>query len=198
MKRVDLTGQTFGRWTVVRKAPRTYATMWECRCACGNARVVSGANLSTGASLSCGCLRDELRPTYASRQDRTGKNNPRAKRALRLHGEHYMPSNDPWYKRASGIWYAAKKNEVPLGFASAHELASYAKGMAPATCPVFGVPFEERGVGFSKWSPSIDKVRPELGYVPGNIQIISMLANCMKRDASPEELRLFALWVLEK
>ena len=47
-------------------------------------------------------------------------------------------------------------------------------------------------------SPSIDKIRPELGYVIGNVAIMSAKANSMKMDAStPEELRMVADW-LEK
>jgi hypothetical protein len=67
--------------------------------------------------------------------------------------------------------------------------------IAPARCPVFDVPFVERGAGFSKWSPSIDKIDPAKGYVPGNIQVVSLFANCMKRDATKEQLRAFARWV---
>lgn len=64
-KLIDLTGQRFGRWTVIERAPakvtgRQATTMWLCRCDCGNAKVVSGTNLKNGASKSCGCLSTEL------------------------------------------------------------------------------------------------------------------------------------------
>lgn len=85
---------------------------------------------------------------------------------------------------------------IPCGFTNAAELASYVISMVPDKCPVFGVPFVERGNGFDNFSPSIDKIDPSLGYVRGNIQVISMLANCMKRNASPEQLKQFALWAL--
>lgn len=68
----------------------------------------------------------------------------------------------------------------------------------PAVCPVFGTPFEV-GVGRPlPTSASIDKIIPSLGYVKGNIQIISALANTMKNSASPEQLKQFATWVLNK
>jgi hypothetical protein len=44
---------------------------------------------------------------------------------------------------------------------------------------------------------SIDRINPKLGYVEGNIQIISHKANRMKSNASVEELKLFARWVEE-
>lgn len=38
-------------------------------------------------------------------------------------------------------------------------------------------------------SPSLDRIKPELGYVKGNIRVISFKANSIKNDASIEELR---------
>ena len=35
-----------------------------------------------------------------------------------------------------------------------------------------------------------------LGYVRGNVTVMSMKANIMKGDATPEELLQFAEWVL--
>lgn len=59
MKLIDITGQTFGRLTVVRKAPQP--CMWECRCSCGVTRLFTGPNLRARNTRSCGCLhREEL------------------------------------------------------------------------------------------------------------------------------------------
>jgi hypothetical protein len=38
----------------------------------------------------------------------------------------------------------------------------------------------------------LDKIVPELGYVKGNVQVISTLANTMKNQASIEQLLTFA------
>jgi len=53
----DLTGQRFGRWTVVEQAGRNarYQSLYLCRCDCGASKTVLGSNLSRGLSLSCGC-----------------------------------------------------------------------------------------------------------------------------------------------
>ncbi len=62
-------------------------------------------------------------------------------------------------------------------------------------CPCCGIAFE-RGTGVRcKASPSLDRIRPELGYVPGNIEIICGRCNSIKNDASPEELRRVADWL---
>ena len=59
---IDLTGQRFGRLTVVEKiqarAGSTNAR-WLCRCDCGNTTAVNGTTLRRGESQSCGCKRSE-------------------------------------------------------------------------------------------------------------------------------------------
>jgi len=66
----------------------------------------------------------------------------------------------------------------------------------PDLCPVFGTPLiQGTGKGPSPMSPSLDKIIPALGYVPGNVRIMSHKANVMKNDATPEQLLAFANWV---
>jgi hypothetical protein len=89
----------------------------------------------------------------------------------------------------------AKRAKVPIEFKSIAELAIYVKSIAPEKCPVFGIKFTEKGNGYSPWSPSIDKIVPSKGYVRGNIQIISYMANAMKRDATPTQLKQFSQWI---
>jgi len=60
-KSVDLVGKTFGRWTVLRRAPNKGGqAMWACLCNCGIERGVAGSSLRRGISKSCGCLCKEL------------------------------------------------------------------------------------------------------------------------------------------
>lgn len=56
----DLTGQQFGRWTVLRKAERPRG--WECQCGgCGVVYVVSDHSLLTGGSTQCRACADQAR-----------------------------------------------------------------------------------------------------------------------------------------
>jgi len=58
---IDRAGQTFGRWTVLRLAPKDDEfVMWWCRCTCGEERAVRGSRLASGKSKSCGCLHTEI------------------------------------------------------------------------------------------------------------------------------------------
>ena len=54
----DLTGQTFGRLTVIKQAGRygDGKVLWKCRCECGKERIVHGVDLSRGRTKSCGCF----------------------------------------------------------------------------------------------------------------------------------------------
>jgi hypothetical protein len=59
----DLTGRTFGRWTVLWRieSDKRGKAWFRCRCVCGVERDVEGAKLTkkTRPSRSCGCLRKE-------------------------------------------------------------------------------------------------------------------------------------------
>jgi len=51
----DLSGQKFGRLTVLQLHSRDRIAKWLCECACGCLTVVSGCALVTGNTKSCGC-----------------------------------------------------------------------------------------------------------------------------------------------
>lgn len=65
----------------------------------------------------------------------------------------------------------------------------------PKICPVFGIPiFVSLAIGRVQRnrpnSPSLDRIKPELGYVKGNVRVISWRANDLKSNGSLEEMRL--------
>lgn len=65
----------------------------------------------------------------------------------------------------------------------------------PAVCPVLALVLAVSEGERSDNSPSIDRVIPERGYVPGNIRIISWRANRIKSDATADELRRIARYI---
>lgn len=60
MKKLDLTGQRFGRLVIVAEEGRLDGRLlWACRCDCGKVCQKRSSNLVQGNSLSCGCWRKE-------------------------------------------------------------------------------------------------------------------------------------------
>jgi hypothetical protein len=54
MRLIDLTGQRFGKWTVLAKAEsRHNSTRWRCQCDCGRVKTIFGCSLRDGTSRSC-------------------------------------------------------------------------------------------------------------------------------------------------
>lgn len=62
---IDLTGQKFGRLTVIKRADvklkRGEAVRWVCKCDCGNTKIISRNSLCSHHTKSCGCLNKEKR-----------------------------------------------------------------------------------------------------------------------------------------
>lgn len=61
---IDLTGQKFGRLTVIERGEngKNGGTRWQCRCDCGNEKLTltQSCNLRSGKTKSCGCLQREI------------------------------------------------------------------------------------------------------------------------------------------
>ncbi len=76
----DLTGQVFGKWTVLGRAPRppwagptNRAVYYHCRCACGTLRPVQGRYLRDGRSTQCVYCRTKNHPWSRGRTDAPSK-----------------------------------------------------------------------------------------------------------------------------
>ena len=68
----------------------------------------------------------------------------------------------------------------------------------PDFCPALGIPLFYGNGKMTDNSPSIDRINPSLGYVAGNIEVISVKANRIKNNASLEELEKIFKWLKEK
>lgn len=66
----------------------------------------------------------------------------------------------------------------------------------PEFCPIFGLKLVRGKTDKNRdASPSLDRIFPDKGYVPGNVAIISYRANRIKNNGTADELRLIADWM---
>lgn len=91
---------------------------------------------------------------------------------------------------ANAIKSRAHLKGIPYGLD-----ADFLQSIMPTHCPILGVELV-RSVGKrpGPFSPTVDRIFPEKGYVKDNVMIISKRANQIKSDASPEEVMKVALY----
>ena len=65
----------------------------------------------------------------------------------------------------------------------------------PDACPILGIPLSKGSGRCQANSPSLDRRNPSLGYVRGNVAVISHRANTIKNDATTEELAAVLNWL---
>lgn len=172
-KKENLTGRRYGRLVVLGKTDKVEwgRPVWECRCDCGAIIPVNACNLGR-STKSCGCFRRE----------QCGKVGRRGWK----HGLSGTPRHN--------MWGRAKKRAAAKGLPFTIELMDIPE--IPECCPILGFALKSHAGKMQFNSPTLDRIRPELGYVPGNLQIISQRANVVKNDASAEELVKVANYML--
>jgi len=166
MRTIDMTGKICGRLTILKRVVSDgYGAKWQCQCICGNITEVRGSSLRDGQTTSCGCFQSEL-----------------TMKRCRTHGKSQS--------REYRMWSCAKHRAALLKMPFNIE---YTDIVIPKFCPVLGLRLEStkrRSSGPQPQSPTLDKIIPELGYVKGNVWVISARANSLKNDATLEELQM--------
>lgn len=100
-KAIDLTGERFGRLTVIKKSDRDSSNkiLWECKCDCGTITKARTNSLTSGHTSSCGCFNKEISSKKAI--EMSGEKHPNF-----THG-HTTKAND-FYSRTYKSWRAMK------------------------------------------------------------------------------------------
>ena len=101
--------------------------------------------------------------------------------------------NHPGIQMLLSARHRAKKNGLPFDL-------SLDDIIVPTHCPVLGIPlFSVKGQSRPPVpnAPTLDRVIPSLGYVNGNVQVISFRANTLKRDGTLEEIEAIARYMRE-
>ena len=131
----------------------------------------------------------------------------REKRLKYLRNYHARrKAEDPNYLQDRLHWMRSKRKEDPK-WAILQNKKSNAKRAGiefdieiedldwPTHCPALGVELKYGGGRFDDATASIDRICPNKGYVKGNVQILSSLANRIKTNATAEQVMLVALWL---
>jgi hypothetical protein len=98
-------------------------------------------------------------------------------------------------KRAARAWsrkkYECAKKKVPFDLHPTDFLP-------PKTCPILGINLKYPDAKcVDAATPTLDRIDPRLGYVKGNIIIISHLANAIKSNATPEQIQKVAKFYMD-
>lgn len=108
-------------------------------------------------------------------------------RSASLNNYHRLRKTNPEYLLHKWAKVRARKKQLPFNITPKDIFI-------PQYCPILGIELKPDDRGFRSSSPSLDRITPELGYVKGNIQVISLRANLLKRDASLEDLIKLGQW----
>jgi hypothetical protein len=99
----------------------------------------------------------------------------------------------PFCKTLRGAKRRAKDRDLPFSITE-----EYLESIWTGVCPVFqtrlNLPGHE-GRERTATKPSLDRIVPDKGYIPGNVIWISLRANQMKSDGTSEELFRVAEWL---
>ena len=97
--------------------------------------------------------------------------------------------------RCNDIKSRAKRNSIKFNLTPQYLFKIHVKN-----CPILGVKLswgKTINGSAQQNSPSLDRIDPKKGYIEGNVRWLSQLANSMKSNATPEQLKTFAEWVLK-
>ena len=168
-KKIDLTGQPFGRLIVIREAGRDKGghVLWLCRCECGNEIVVSGNDLRDEHTQSCGCLR----------RDRSRE---RSLNLLRELNTKHGCANKNWYK----VYCSMMERCGHSKGASEYHLCLY-RDRGITVCDLW----QKSPLAFGDWlfahgwhkGLQIDRIDNSRGYCPENCRVVTPKENANNR-----------------
>lgn len=145
MKRINLSGKRFGKWIVLERMPNS---SWKCRCDCGEIKIVTGSNLTTGKSTCCGCnAKNVAKKNFTTH----GKSESSLYRTwATIKARCYRPSHIEYHRYGARgiIMYADWVNN----FSKFEDYILSSIGEKPSK------------------EYSIDRIDNSLGYIPGNLK----------------------------
>lgn len=198
MRYKDITGQVFTDLTAVRYVgpDKKGCARWLFLCICGKEIEYPASLVVKGDNLSCGCRRGRLAAItkvcrhcgeVCTRKNRHGNPASVCYKCYNSQTNHFKIRN-PKYQLVVSARARAKKYDLPITI-------TVDDFEIPEFCPIFGIKLEFGSTEDHNASPSLDRIIPQLGYVPGNVAVISHRANQIKSNGSAEQHRKIADWI---
>lgn len=122
----------------------------------------------------------------------TDKSNKRYRSYYHKNKEHVLAKNIKWANE-NFEKYTFNRVKQRAGRQGTTFLLELSDISIPTHCPLLGTPLiKQIGLDLEDVNVvSVDRIDNSQGYIKGNIQILSVKANRMKNNASPQELKTF-------
>jgi hypothetical protein len=130
-----------------------------------------------GRTYACRACHNDTRRKWC--RDNRAKSNDINTRYQEKNPEFYMWCAAKARAKRRGTPFTIKRSDIHI----------------PEVCPVLGIPLTKGKGVCGPNSPSLDAIVPELGYVPGNIVVMSHKANTIKSNADLKDLELVVSWL---
>lgn len=164
-------------------------------CKCGRVMTLTQKKHAQGYVYPCWvcrtCVKERSAAWYAALTPEQRKEVSRRnwKRRRGRSFERYLFTTIKNRKNSRG---GGPKTLVLLSF---DEFLAEIGGTVPKVCPVLGIPLRMATGLHDDNSPSVDRIDNDRPYEKGNIAIISLRANFLKRNGTAEEHRRIADWM---
>lgn len=162
MKKIDITGNRYGMLVVLssvesKQCGKQKKTMWLCRCDCGNTKTLLKSSLTSGKTISCGCLlkKGQLKHGYANRE--------KLYAVWRAIKKRCRLKNDPAYCNYGGRGVGVCdewKGSNPKGFSNFYDWAMKSG-------------YEEHFMSNGRNFLTLDRIDTDKGYSPDNCRWIT-------------------------
>ena len=78
--------------------------------------------------------------------------------------------------------------------------SDYLEKIFPKTCicPILGYKMKVSNINLGKLSPTLDRINPRLGYVKGNVEFVTNIANLMMTSATGRDIKKFVKWATKR
>jgi hypothetical protein len=161
----DLTGQKFGRLTVIKHVGTDTQgnALWLCKCDCGNKHITTGRNMTRGGTKSCGCYHIEV--------------------VTRLKQKDYEIAS--FNRILSGYKQNARKRNLAFTLSN-----DEFKKLILLDCSYCGrLPSQQctKSVNGNIVYNGIDRIDNTQGYIQGNVKTCCIQCNYAKSDYTEDE-----------